>query len=96
MSRRKPLAALAAITVGLAVAVPAAGASAATAAPPRPAFLPKPPGIPPFSPPSSICAILLGLQQHATQTGNAGLATILASTISHLGCYQLVPLDATA
>jgi hypothetical protein len=72
MSRCKALAALAAVTAALSVAVPATSASAATTAPGvRTAFV----GFPVFGTNALTCSVLLGLEQHAVMTGDIGLAT---------------------
>jgi hypothetical protein len=84
MSRRKPLAALAAVTAALALAVPAVSASAATAAPAVPT--------------SSIgvggrlvsgslpCQILVGQIRFAVLSGNTVWANFLSNVFVYSGC----------
>ena len=77
MSRRKPLAALAAVTAALAVAVPTASASAATTAPARTAY---------FAPGSLVCRILIQDIRWATMTGNIALDAVLGRVAQYSGC----------
>jgi hypothetical protein len=75
MSRRKPLAAFAAIMAALAVAVPAASASAATTAPAVGTTLI---GFPVFGLTNPTCPILVRLLQHAALSGNQALANVFS------------------
>jgi hypothetical protein len=77
MSRRNPLAALAAVTAALALVVPVAGASAATTAPAATAAV---------APPSAICVLLQKQLRFATQTGNTVLAGLLSRVVVLMHC----------
>jgi hypothetical protein len=84
MSRRKPLAALAAISVAAGAVVPAASASAAT---------PAPTGATrsivthiPYTPPPFLCSALVYQLRGALATGHPILANLLAQTLMNIGC----------
>jgi hypothetical protein len=84
MFRGKPMAALAAVTAALAVAVPAASASAATTertVSPRQVVIP-----PAFGPGSLYCDVLFGELQLATDTGNLLVANALSNVFVDTGC----------
>jgi hypothetical protein len=84
MSRRRPLAALAAVTATLAVAGPAASASAATTTPAaHPAFIGISGGLQSGSLP---CRILVGQLQFAGLSGNIALANVLSNVFVYSGC----------
>jgi hypothetical protein len=76
MTRPKPLAALAAITAAVAVALPTASASAATTA-----------SLVPFTPPADVCATL-GNESAAGSLagGDLLLSTLLSQTAADIGC----------
>jgi hypothetical protein len=76
MPHRKLLAALAAVTASLALAVPMAIGSVATTAPTVPAA----------STPSRICVLLQQQIQYETQTGNTQLANLLSRVAVFMGC----------
>jgi hypothetical protein len=76
MSRRKLLAALAAVTAALSLAVPVAGASAATTAT----------AVPAVATPSTICVLLHQQIQFETQIGNTQLANLLSRVAIFMGC----------
>jgi ABC-type sugar transport system substrate-binding protein len=78
MSHRKLLAALAAITAALALAVPLASASAATTAPALPTVA--------VAPPPPICVLLQQQIRFATQTGNTLLANLLSRVFVLMRC----------
>jgi peptidoglycan/LPS O-acetylase OafA/YrhL len=75
MSRRKPLAALAAVTAALAIAVPTATASAAT--------FPTPIA---YTPPTYLCSLLVWQLRAAEATGNTLMANLLGQTLMDVGC----------
>jgi peptidoglycan/LPS O-acetylase OafA/YrhL len=75
MSRRKPLAALAAVTAALALAIPAASANAAT--------FPTPVAYPP---PHYLCSMLIVQMQGADAVGNHLLANLLSQTFVDIHC----------
>jgi hypothetical protein len=84
MSRRKPLAALAAVTAALALAVPAANASAATSAPAvRTASIGVRGGLVSGSLP---CRILIGQLRFAELSGNTVWANVLSNVFVYSGC----------
>jgi hypothetical protein len=92
MSRRKPLAALAAVTAALALAVPAVSASAATTTPvARTAFIGVD-GVFPFIvggrlvPGSLPCQILIGKVRFALLLGNPALANLYSLVFIYSGC----------
>jgi hypothetical protein len=74
MSRRKPLAALAAVTAAVAVAVPTASASAATTAPIV------------FGPGSLYCEVLHSELMAAGDSGNIVMADYLGEVFVYSGC----------
>jgi hypothetical protein len=73
MSRRKPLAALAAVSAAVAVAIPAS-ASAAPIAPIA------------YAPPPLLCQSLVLQLQTAQAVGNPLLADLLGQTLMDIGC----------
>jgi peptidoglycan/LPS O-acetylase OafA/YrhL len=75
MSRRKPLAALAAVTAALALAVPAASAGAATF-----------PTTVAYTPPVYLCSLLVFQLRAAEATGNTLMANLLGQTLMDVGC----------
>jgi hypothetical protein len=77
MTRRKPLAALAAITAAVAVAVPTASASAATTA-----------SLAPYTPPAEVCATLGNESAAGSMAGGNLLlvSTLLSQTAADIGC----------
>jgi hypothetical protein len=80
MSRRKPLATLAAVTAALALAVPAASASAATTAPAvRTASVGLDSG-------SLTCQLLVDQLRFAEMTGNTLWANSIANVLFYSGC----------
>jgi hypothetical protein len=80
MSRRKPLAALAAVAGALALVVPAASANAATTAPTaRTAFVA-------FGPDSLYCRVLYSELVVAGNTGNVPLTTFLGNVFVYSHC----------
>jgi hypothetical protein len=84
MSRRKPMAALAAVTAALAVAVPAASASAAPTertVSPRVFVTPNL-----FGSGSLYCDVLVGELRLAAATGNIWLENGLGSVLLYSGC----------
>jgi hypothetical protein len=84
MSRRKPLAALAAVTAAVAFAVPTASASAATTertVSPRQAITPTV-----FNPGSLYCDVLVGELRLATASGNIWLENGLGNVLLYSGC----------
>jgi hypothetical protein len=84
MSRRKPLAALAALTAALAVAVPAASASAA---PTERTVSPRQFVIPPvFGPGSLYCDTVYFQLKVAGETGNILAETVLGNLFVDTGC----------
>jgi hypothetical protein len=84
MSRRKPLAALAAVTAALAFAVPAASAGAATTAPAvRTASVGLGDGLVSGSLP---CQILVGQIRGALLSGNTVWANVLSTVFIYSGC----------
>jgi hypothetical protein len=84
MSRRKPLAALAAITAALAVAVPAASANAATPAPAvRTASIGVGGGLVAGSLP---CQFLVSQLRFASLTGNVPAENFLGEVFVYSGC----------
>jgi hypothetical protein len=78
MSRRKPLAALAAVTAAVAIAVPAASASAATT---ERADSPLP-----FTPPTDLCQTLSGATQAVLALGDPQLVDLTQTAVDVLGC----------
>jgi hypothetical protein len=84
MSRRKPLAALAAVAATLAVAGPAASASATTTAPAvRPAFIGFGGGLQSGSLP---CLLLVHQIQASLLVGNTFGANVLSNVFLYSGC----------
>jgi hypothetical protein len=84
MPRRKPLAALAAVTAALALAVPAANTSAATTAP---AVRTTTIGIGGHLLPGSLrCLILVGQLRFAALSGNTLRVNYLARVLQYSGC----------
>jgi hypothetical protein len=84
MSRRKPLAALAAVTATLALAVPTASASAATTAP---AVHTASIGVGgPLVSGSLPCQILIGQLRFAALSGNTVWANVLSNVFVYSGC----------
>ena len=73
MSRRKPLAALAAVSAAVAVAIPAS-ASAAPIAPIA------------YAPPALLCQSLVVQLRAAQAVGNPLLADLLGQTLMDIGC----------
>jgi hypothetical protein len=84
MSRRKPLAAFAAVTAALALAVPAASASAATFGPGP--VIPTPVVSPVSSASALLCSSLVFQLNAAELGGNPILANALAATLMDMGC----------
>jgi hypothetical protein len=84
MSRRKPLAALAAVTAALALAVPAASASAATFGP-GPA-IPRPIVSPAYTASAALCSSLVYQLNFAELTANPILANAIGATLMDIGC----------
>jgi hypothetical protein len=83
MSRRKPLAALAAATTALALAVPTAGASAAT----TPSGHALPPGpVVRFVPGSLPCQVLISNIRTALLFHNSTLANYFSNVFVYGGC----------
>jgi hypothetical protein len=82
MSKRKPLAALAAITAAVAVAVPTASASAATT---ERAVSPRQIGSA-FGAGSLFCDVLVGEIRFAAATGNIWLENGLGAVLLYSGC----------
>jgi hypothetical protein len=83
MSRRKPLAALAAVTAALALAVPVASASAATTVPARATSI----GVGASLAPGALeCQILVGQLRFAQLTGNTVYANVVANVLLYSGC----------
>jgi hypothetical protein len=84
MSRRKPMAALAAVTAAIAVAVPTASASAATT---ERTVSPRQFAIPPaFGAGSLYCDVLVGELRLAAATGNIWLENGLGAVLLYSGC----------
>jgi hypothetical protein len=81
---RKPLAALAAVTAALALAVPAASASAATFGP-GPA-VPGPIVSPVYTSSAALCSMLVFQLNAAELTGNPILANAIGGTLMDMGC----------
>jgi hypothetical protein len=81
---RKPLAAVAAVTAALALAVPAASASAATFGP-GPA-IPRPIVSPVYTPSAALCSMLVFQLNAAELTGNPILANAIGATLMDMGC----------
>jgi hypothetical protein len=84
MFRRRPLAALAALTATAAVAVTATSASAAPtqrAVPARQLVSPIP-----FSPPPWLCATLVLQLRGAEALGNPLLVNLIGKTLQEIGC----------
>jgi hypothetical protein len=79
MSRRKPLAALAAVTAALAFAVPTASASAATTVPVPTASIGLASG-------SLTCQLLVDQLRFAQLTGNPLWADSIARVLQYSGC----------
>jgi hypothetical protein len=84
MSQRKPLAALAAVTAALALAVPAASASAATFGPGP--VVPSPIVNPVFTPSALLCSTLVYQLNVAELAGNPILANAIGGTLMDMGC----------
>ena len=84
MSQRKPLAALAAVTAALALAVPAASASAATFGPGP--VVPRPVVSPVFTPSAVLCSTLVYQLRVAELVGNPFLASAIGGTLMNIGC----------
>jgi hypothetical protein len=84
MSRRKPLAGLAAVTAALALAVPAASASAATFGPGP--VVPRPVVSPVYTPSAMLCSALVYQLNFAESAGNPILANAIGGTLMDLGC----------
>jgi hypothetical protein len=84
MSQRKPLAALAAVTAALALAVPAASASAATFGPGP--VVPRPVVSPVFTPSAVLCSTLVYQLRVAELVGNPFLANAIGGTLMNIGC----------
>jgi hypothetical protein len=84
MSSRKPLAALAAVTAALAVAVPAASANASTFGPgPGVAW---PVVSPVYTPSAVLCSSLVFQLNGAELAGNPILANAIGGTLMDMGC----------
>jgi hypothetical protein len=81
---RKPLAALAAVTAALALAVPAASASAATFGP-GPA-VPRPVVSPVYTPSAALCSMLVFQLNAAELAGNPILTNAIGATLMDVGC----------
>jgi hypothetical protein len=84
MSRRKPLAALAAVTAAFAVALPAASAGAATTVPAVPAASIGFGGL--LVSGSLPCQILVGQIRFALQSGNTLWANVISNVFVYSGC----------
>ena len=84
MSHRKPLAAVAAVTAALALAVPAASASAATFGPGP--VVPRPIVSPVYTPSAALCSMLVYQLRAAELTGNPILANAIGATLMDMGC----------
>jgi hypothetical protein len=84
MSQRKPLAALAAVTAALALAVPAGSASAATFGPGP--VVPRPVVSPVFTPSAVLCSTLVYQLRVAELVGNPFLANAIGGTLMNIGC----------
>ena len=84
MSQRKPLAALAAVTAALALAVPAMSASAATFGPGP--VVPRPVVSPVYTPSALLCSTLVYQLRVAEMARNPILANAIAGTLMHIGC----------
>jgi hypothetical protein len=84
MSRRKPLAALAAVTAALALVVPTASANAATFGPGP--VVPRPVVSPVYTPSAVLCSTLVYQLRAAELAGNPILANAIAGTLMDLGC----------
>jgi hypothetical protein len=84
MSQRKPLAALAAVTAALALAVPAASASAATFGPGP--VVPRPVVSPVYTPSALLCSTLVYQLRVAELVGNPILANAIGGTLMNIGC----------
>jgi hypothetical protein len=84
MSRRKPLAALAAVTAAFALAVPAASASAATFGPGH--AIPRPVMSPVYTPSAALCGILVYQLNAAQLTGNPIFVNAIGATLMNVGC----------
>jgi hypothetical protein len=84
MSHRKPLAALAAVTAALALAVPAASASAATFGPGP--VVPRPIVSPVYTPSAALCSMLVFQLNVAERAGNPILANAIGATLMDVGC----------
>jgi hypothetical protein len=88
MLRRKPLAALAAVTAAAAIAVPVASASAAT---PQPAAAQRQIiTLMPTTPTGFLCSSLVLQGQGSMLGGNSILANLLGQTFQDLGCSTAV------
>jgi hypothetical protein len=77
------MAALAAVTAAVAVAVPAADASAATTQPTASTRIVTPV---PYTPPAYFCLSLARQAQTAALLGNHILANLLGQTLMYVGC----------
>jgi hypothetical protein len=77
------MAALAAVTAAVAVAVPTEGASAATTQPTVSTRIASPV---PYTPPAYFCLSLARQAQGATLFGNHILANLLGQTLLYVGC----------
>jgi hypothetical protein len=84
MSRRKPLAALAAVTAALALAVPAMSASAATPAPAVPTASFGLGGL--FVSGSLPCQLLVAQIRFALLSGNTVWANVVSNVFLYSGC----------
>ena len=84
MSQRKPLAALAAVTAALALAVPAASASAATFGPGP--VVPRPVVSPVYTPSALLCSTLVYQLRVSELVGNPFLANAIGRTLMNIGC----------
>jgi hypothetical protein len=84
MSRRKPLAGLAAVTAALALAVPAASASAATFGPGP--VVPRPVISPVYTPSAVLCSTLVFQLRVAELAGNPILSNAIGATLMDMGC----------
>jgi hypothetical protein len=84
MSQRKPLAALAAVTAAVALAVPAASASAATFGPGP--VVPGPVVSPVYTPSAVLCSTLVYQLRVAELAGNPILANAIGGTLMDVGC----------
>jgi hypothetical protein len=81
---RKPLAALAAVTAALALAVPAASANAATFGPGP--VVPTAVVSPAYTPSAALCSMLVFQLNGAELTGNPILVNAIGGTLMDLGC----------